>query len=73
MLRIQKFDVKERQRFLFTSRTHRSRYLHKVELRMNFPALEPKRHEQMRQDKKKKRTPSPQPESGSCRESMEAL
>lgn len=66
-------DVEERDRFLTTFRTHRSRYLRRVEIYTSFPALEPRRREQMRQDKKKKRAPSPQPESGSCRESLEAL
>lgn len=66
-------DAKERERFSATFRTHRSRYLRKVEIYTSFPALEPRRREQTRQDKKKKRTPSPQPKPDSCRESMKAL
>ncbi|KAJ4355264.1 hypothetical protein N0V95_003094 [Ascochyta clinopodiicola] len=66
-------NVKDRERFLATFCTHRSRYLRKVEIYTSFPALEPRRREQTRQDRKKKRMQSVQPESGSCRESLEAL
>lgn len=66
-------DINERERFLATFRTHRSRYLRKVEIYTSFPALEPRRRTQTLQDKKKKRTSSPHPEFYSCRESVEAL
>jgi len=67
-------DSKEREDFLATFSGRRFRYLRRVEIHTRFPALEPRKLEPTRRVKKmKKRTPSPQPEPGSCRESLKDL
>jgi hypothetical protein len=67
-------DSKERESFLDRFSGRRFRYLRKVEVYTKFPALKPRKLQQaIHVKRRKKRDPSPEPEPGSCRESLEDL
>ena len=68
-----KHSTDEHQRFLTIFCGRRFRYLRKVYIYTKFPALEPKKREPTRQRGRKKRSSTPEPEPGPCRESLADL